>query len=419
MARFKKSFYTWCIENNKQDLLDRWDYEKNKLSPHEVGFSSNQFWWFKCPTNPTHHSEQILLNSISCGRGSDKCIQCNSFGQWCLDNKHGDLLDRWDYSLNHISPFDVLYMSHSRYYFLCPHKKHASTPKIIYSIVNNTQGKVNCIGCDSFGEWTEETFGQTFFKTYWSDKNTVDPYQVPRRANRTSIIINCLEKDYHGDYTTTPDTFVHGCRCPYCGHTKLHILDSLGSVYPEVLKIWSDKNKKSPFEYMVNSECEVWWKCLDEKHDDYLRKISESNRRNFRCPQCSVLSNSSLLQKSVDNYILENYSYTVLHEHECTIRPINPKTKMPMPFDNEIVELHLIIEVHGAQHYNDYFYKTFLKMSEEDANAMLLRRQEYDRYKKEYALSHGYEYLEIPYWTESDETYKQLIDEKIKSIVKC
>ena len=38
-------------------------------------------------------------------------------------------------------------------------------------------------------------------------------------------------------------------------------------------------------------------------------------------------------------------------------------------------------------------------------------------YKKQYALSQGYYYLEIPYWTESDESYKTLIDEKIKSIL--
>ena len=28
-----KSFYDWCIENNRQDVLDRWDYELNDCSP--------------------------------------------------------------------------------------------------------------------------------------------------------------------------------------------------------------------------------------------------------------------------------------------------------------------------------------------------------------------------------------------------
>ena len=29
----KKSFYDWCVENNREDILDRWDYELNDCSP--------------------------------------------------------------------------------------------------------------------------------------------------------------------------------------------------------------------------------------------------------------------------------------------------------------------------------------------------------------------------------------------------
>ena len=32
-SKNKKSFYDWCIENNRQDVLDRWDYELNDCSP--------------------------------------------------------------------------------------------------------------------------------------------------------------------------------------------------------------------------------------------------------------------------------------------------------------------------------------------------------------------------------------------------
>lgn len=40
-----------------------------------------------------------------------------------------------------------------------------------------------------------------------------------------------------------------------------------------------------------------------------------------------------------------------------------------------------------------------------------------DKLKKEYALSHGYEFLIIPYWTELDDFYKTLIDNKIAEIL--
>ena len=41
-----------------------------------------------------------------------------------------------------------------------------------------------------------------------------------------------------------------------------------------------------------------------------------------------------------------------------------------------------------------------------------------DNYKKQYALDNGYYYLEIPYWTEKDDSYKALIDNKINEIMK-
>ena len=41
-----------------------------------------------------------------------------------------------------------------------------------------------------------------------------------------------------------------------------------------------------------------------------------------------------------------------------------------------------------------------------------------DNYKKNYALEHGYFYLEIPYWSIDDESYTNLINNKIKEIEK-
>ena len=47
----------------------------------------------------------------------------------------------------------------------------------------------------------------------------------------------------------------------------------------------------------------------------------------------------------------------------------------------------------------------------------LHKRKLYDRYKRFIAHCNGYYYLEIPYWTEKDESYKRLIDYKIFRII--
>ena len=36
-----------------------------------------------------------------------------------------------------------------------------------------------------------------------------------------------------------------------------------------------------------------------------------------------------------------------------------------------------------------------------------------DQYKKDYAINQGYTYIEIPYWTILDESYKKILDNNI------
>ena len=40
-AKIKQTFYDWCIKNNRQDLLDRWDYSMNNCNPDEIGYSTD------------------------------------------------------------------------------------------------------------------------------------------------------------------------------------------------------------------------------------------------------------------------------------------------------------------------------------------------------------------------------------------
>ena len=71
---------------------------------------------------------------------------------------------------------------------------------------------------------------------------------------------------------------------------------------------------------------------------------------------------------------------------------------------------HLIIEVHGEQHYK---IGNYTKTKEE-----LQQRKLIDRYKRIKCIQSGYEYLELPYIAfDNEETYKKLIDDKIKEIL--
>lgn len=84
-----KSFAQWCIENNRQDILDRWDYELNvnkngnTIKPIEISYGSEGIngkgYWLKCLDNHKHISEIKNIKGFTGGReNSLKCNQCNT-----------------------------------------------------------------------------------------------------------------------------------------------------------------------------------------------------------------------------------------------------------------------------------------------------------------------------------------------------
>jgi len=341
-----------------------------------------------------------------------------SIEQWCLDNSRQDILSRWDYNLNHCKPSEVNYKTSKKIYLKYPVNKHSSELKSFVSFANGN-GSIDCKMCDSLAQWGIDNLGEDFLEKYWDyEKNIVNPWEIKKGSTKNAIFIKCQEKDYHGSYKTTCRQFSCDGRCPYCNKNsgKIHKYDSLGSLYPEVFNIWSDKNDISPYKYAPSTHNEVLWKCPEEKHEDYKRSIDTSNNCKFRCPECTRERIESILQEKVRLYV-EGFGYTILHEHKCTIIPKNPKSKTnnTMPFDNEVVDLKLIIEIMGEQHYSiSGFHKMSAKHNNTTPEYELHYQKVRDRYKRIFAKSQGYFYLEVPYWTnDKEETWKQLIDNKL------
>lgn len=381
---------------------------------YKKGVKDNSTYYCKhCSNKLSSRNEKVLNTKLS---------RTISFEQWCIKNNRQDILIRWDYDSNNCKPNKICYSTNKKYYFKCPKKIHKSELKLINSFVNGSEGSMDCNQCNSFAQWGIDNLGDDFLEKYWDyDKNIIDPWELSY-GSKTKVFIKCQEKTYHGSYPIKCNDFVNDCRCLYCSpknSSNIHVLDSLGTLYPEVLNLWSNKNKKSPYEYAPSNN-EVYWKCSEGKHKDFKRKITESIHYNFRCSECSRERDESFLQEKVRLY-LESLNYTVLHEYKCSIIPQNPKIKNKlgrMPFDNEIVELKLILEVHGVQHYklNTWYYKK-AKKNNTTPEYELHRQKLHDRYKRIFAKSRGYFYLEIPYWTDDEnETWKELINNKILSL---
>lgn len=211
-----KSFYDWCIENNRMDLNDRFDIELNGCSSKDVGFKSNLKWWFKCPQG-LHESEQYVMHFVT--KSPDRILSCRK--------------------------------------------------------------------CSSVAQVVIDQFGEKYLWDHWHPDNILDPWDVPAGSSRGNIKIKvqCTLKSYHV-YDQVPASFAKGVGCPFCINRKVHPLDSFGTLYPEILDRWSDKNEKSPYEYAPHSAEKVWFKCPNGIHKDYLQKISNAVIYGFTCREC-------------------------------------------------------------------------------------------------------------------------------------
>jgi hypothetical protein len=418
------SFAQWCLDNKKLYMLDLWDYEINRKNPYEIPYATSKKYYFKCLMG-LHTSELKRISSLTVANCNLICKACNSFEQWCINNNRQDILSRWDYELNKCNPIEIRFACKSSYYFKCSKGIHPSELKSISNFTSGSEGVMFCNMCNSFAQYLIDNFGNDALNLYWDyEKNgNINPWKLTK-SNNLNVYIKCQNKDkpYHESYLVQCSNFSKlNSGCPYCYNRKIHPLDSLGTLFPEVLDIWSDKNDKSPFEYAPKTPQEVYWKCPEGKHDNYLRKINESNDAKFRCPDCSNERDESFLQEKVRLY-LESLDYTILHERNCTIIPKNPRTKNSsnnsLPFDNEVKELKLIVEINGKQHYIICgFHILSAKRNNTTPEYELHYQKLKDRYKRMYAKSQGYHHLEISYLMDDEnETWKKLINEKILEI---
>lgn len=405
-------------------------------NPYKIQGDKNYRSIVKCTLCDSKPYEIVLseinrhvFDGCGCQKNRSNSPRWKSFEDWCKENNREDILDLWDYDLNNKLPSQVSSCTSDSYYFKCKVGKHESTLHKIICVTTEFKNKKLCIKCNSFAQYAIDKYGEDVLDIYWDyKKNTFDPWEIAHNA-RTTIWIKCINTDYHGSFDTYPQVFFKtDGGCPYCNRKRIHPKDSFAYYYIQKYgknfldKYWDfDKNAFSPWSIAIQTNMDyIYLKC--EKHGTYSVLPSNFYKLGITCPECTREQDKSKLQGKVEDYIKDKYGYNISHEYNCSIIIRSPKTNRWLPYDNDVIvnaDTHLIIEVMGEQHYNvnaGWIRKSAkeYKMSKEK---ILSEVQWRDEYKKQYALSKGYYYLEIPYWTEQDGSYKTLIDEKIQSIL--
>lgn len=224
-------------------------------------------------------------------------IPTKTLYEWCVENNRIDINDRFDTEKNGCTTKDIGYKSNKKIWFKCPRGLHDSESHTLGSITRNINTICKCSKCNSVAQFLIDEFGEDGFRIRWSDKNEKSPWEISI-GSAIPIWLNCMEKDYHV-YEQIALSLKHGYGCTYCYNRKIHPLDSLGSIFPEIITRWSDKNTKTPYEYSPSSGEKAWFTCAKKKHDDYYQIIANASNREFRCPDCS--KEEAALRKSGEN----------------------------------------------------------------------------------------------------------------------
>ena len=75
MKKDKYTFYQWCVDNSRQDLLNRWDYEMTGFAPEDITYASAKPVYFKCPKG-LHESEKRKVYVITNKKSDQHNFRC-------------------------------------------------------------------------------------------------------------------------------------------------------------------------------------------------------------------------------------------------------------------------------------------------------------------------------------------------------
>lgn len=191
----------------------------------------------------------------------------------------------------------------------------------------------------------------------------------------------------HGEQTILWNNFKKGAGCRKCAD-EANSLRMRQETWNKIQNYF--KNSEyillSTFEEYVgaNDSC---LRCLCEKHGEF--NISWTNLNKFEgCPVC----NSSNGERRIFHY---------LHKHGVEFRRVKTFDDLigvggkKLSYDFYVPQLNLLIEHQGEQHEHPV---VFPNMSDDAAIENFKKQQEHDKRKKQYAIDHNINLLEIWYY---------------------
>lgn len=340
------SLYDWCMNNNRQDLIDEWDYEKNgDLTPQNISCGSNlKVWWIKSYDDPNtnkhfNFSWQTSVHHRKEGKGCpylSKPPRKILAGYNDLSTVRPDLALEWAYEENEkigLDIYNVSYGSAKEAFWKC--EKHGVYKSKISSR-NDGNGCPFCSGKKVLvGKNDLLTLYPNLAKEWDYSKNEIKP---------TEVTIGSIKKIWwkcekgHSWRTTVNNRTSLKTGCPFCTNRKvLAGFNDLSTTHPQIIKEWNyEKNILTPQEIVAMSNKIVWWRC--SYGHEYKSAVCTKVMNNTLCPVCTKERRTSFAEKAIYFYIkkyfddaLENAKFKWLGKKELDV--YIPSLKVAIEYD--------------------------------------------------------------------------------------
>ena len=250
---------------------------------------------------------------------------------------------------NNITPREISLNSNKKYWFNCDRCPHDFETSL---------GKINigrwCPYCSNKKLCNNNNCGICFNKSFasskrainWSVKNNLAPRDAHLNSDK-KYRFNC-DKCTHEFEARLHDITGKDSWCPYCSNKKLcsdnecnHCSNNSFATH-EKAKYWSVKNGNiTPRQVFKSSYNKYWFNCDNCPHE-FKSVLYSINGGNW-CPICKNKTETKLHEA-----LSQNYQVIYQPKYDWCI---NIETNRRLPFDFEISDYNIIIELDGDQHF--------------------------------------------------------------------
>ena len=344
------TFYDYSKENNKEYLLQEWDYDLNvDIDIKTILAGSNKKVWWKC-FKCGYKWQARIIDRVKNNNGCPACANKVLFvGHNDLASTYPDIAKEWHPTKNgNLTPRDVKATERKKVWWKCSNGHH-----YLQTIYLKTIRNYGCPICNNqqilVGYNDLATTYPEIAKEWHPTKNkNLTPKDVTAGSKR-KIWWKC-EKGHEFEQSIDKRTY-RSQSCPYCaGYKAWKGFNDFETKFPDIAKEWhpTKNNKLKPSDITYGSGKKVWWKC--PVGHEYQAVVRDRGIGHTNCPICNLRNSTSFPEQAIFFYIKKLYP--------DAINKYNNVFSTTMELDIYIPSLKMGIEYDGATwHKNEESHK--------------------------------------------------------------